>query len=78
MSGRDHALCVEGIGLKIGDLVRVRPAFMPGPRTLEKKTWMLKFGIVIENDTFHPIVQWSNGYRNKMAASRIEVINESR
>jgi hypothetical protein len=63
--------------VKVGDLVRVKSAFMPGPRTLEIKTWMLKLGIVIKNDTFHPTVQWSNGYCNKMAASRIEVVNES-
>ena len=66
------------VKMKVGDLVRVRPAFMPGPRILERETWMLKLGIVIKNDTFHPTVQWSNGYCNKMAASRIEVINASR
>ena len=64
--------------MKVGDLVRVKSAFMPGPRTLERKTWMLKLGIVIKNDTFHPTVQWSNGHCNKMIAARIEVVNENR
>ena len=64
--------------MEVGDLVRVKQCMIPGPRTLEKHGWMLKFGIIINVDTFHPTVQWSNGYVNKVGASKIEVINESR
>jgi len=65
--------------VKVGDLVRVKPCKLPGPRSLEKEPWMLKFGIVIKNDTFQcSTVQWSNGYVKKVNPSHMEVISENR
>jgi len=64
--------------MKPGDLVRVRYCMMPSPRTLESKKWMLKLGVIMEFDSYHPVIKWANGYVNKVHPNLVEIVNESR
>lgn len=62
--------------MKIGDLVRVKPCMMPGPRVLERHGWMLKLGVILHINK-GPTIRWTNGHINKVETKKIEVVNES-